>query len=73
MSQLFHSQPVIGRAEEREILETSLREERSHFVAVYGRRRIGKSFLIAQVLGNHACFDFVGAYRTAQKRQLANF
>lgn len=55
------------------MLESCLEEERSHFVAVYGRRRVGKSYLIEQTLGGHACFDFVGAYRTPPKRQLENF
>ena len=73
MQPFIHPQPVIGRNEERSVLESCLQEQRSHFVAVYGRRRIGKSFLIEQTLGPHACFSLVGTYHAPVKRQLQSF
>lgn len=37
---------IVGRKRERAFFDTLYKENKSHFVAVYGRRRIGKTFLI---------------------------
>ena len=37
---------IAGRKEEVEILESLLDKNESSFVALYGRRRVGKTFLI---------------------------
>ena len=37
---------LIGREKEKEVLLNALNEEYSQFIAVYGRRRVGKTFLI---------------------------
>lgn len=34
---------LIGRKREIELLQATMQSEKSHFVAVYGRRRIGKT------------------------------
>ena len=39
---------LIGREKEKRILLSTLDEEYSQFVAVYGRRRVGKTFLIRE-------------------------
>ena len=36
---------MIGRIEEKKQLQSLLKEEESQFVAVFGRRRIGKTYL----------------------------
>ena len=38
----------IEREKEFEILQRALRDENSHFVAIYGRRRVGKTFLVRE-------------------------
>lgn len=38
--------PLSGRRGERSILERLLGSRRSEFLAVYGRRRVGKTFLV---------------------------
>jgi len=43
---------LIGRNAEAEKLREVLSSEVSEFVAVYGRRRIGKTYLIREVFGN---------------------
>ena len=35
---------VIGRQEELKILNKAVNDDKSHFIAIYGRRRIGKTF-----------------------------
>ena len=47
---------LIGRKKEIELLSSVLQEDSSHFVAVYGRRRVGKTFLIREFFGY--CFTF---------------
>ena len=42
---------LIGRKKEVELLQTVLRDEQSHFIALYGRRRVGKTFLIRETYG----------------------
>ena len=36
---------LIGREKEQYILRQALQADRSRFVAVYGKRRVGKTFL----------------------------
>ena len=39
---------IIGRKNEIQELERHYHSDRSEFIAVYGRRRVGKTFLIKQ-------------------------
>ena len=39
---------IIGRKEETELLKSIAKDDKSHFVAVYGRRRVGKTFLVRE-------------------------
>ena len=41
---------VIGREEELSTISRLYESERSEFLALYGRRRVGKSFLIEEAL-----------------------
>lgn len=45
---------IFGRKKEQEIFERYLAEEKSSFIAIYGRRRIGKTFLVDEYFGNHS-------------------
>lgn len=40
-------QKLVGRKVELEDLNKYLNSEKSEFIAVYGRRRVGKTFLIS--------------------------
>ncbi len=51
---------IIGRKQEIEELERLYRSGRPEFVAVYGRRRIGKTFLIKQALKDRITFQHTG-------------
>ena len=37
---------IIGRENEKRILDTIVKEKEARLVAVYGRRRVGKTYLI---------------------------
>jgi len=42
---------MIGRTEERRLLRAAAEETEAQFVAVYGRRRVGKTYLVRETLG----------------------
>ena len=67
--------PFIAREEELSILESQYKKTSSTFVAVYGRRRIGKTELINNFFAQKECFLFslTGAYHATQEAHLANF
>ena len=58
---------VIGREEELATISRLYSSERSEFLAIYGRRRVGKSFLIEEALGNKITFMAVGFYQKIDK------
>lgn len=64
---------MIGRHEEKRILKLAYAADRPEFVVVYGRRRIGKTYLVRQVLGNAFTFAYTGALNCSTKVQLACF
>lgn len=64
---------LIGRQHECDILKDCMSSDRSEFVIVYGRRRIGKTFLVDQYYGGKFDFTFVGGHNLPKKRQLSNF
>jgi len=53
---------IIGREEEIKKLERFLQSSKSEFVAIYGRRRVGKSFLVEEVYKDRIVFRAIGAY-----------
>ena len=64
---------LIGRDKEKQILQNTLYEEYSQFVAVYGRRRVGKTFLIRETFENRFDFQFTGAANLTARKQLVRF
>ena len=64
---------IIGREKEMQTLAESMKSERSEFVAVYGRRRVGKTFLIKEYFNNKFSFLFVGTRDIGRTAQLDNF
>ena len=53
---------LIGRIKETRILEEAYQAEESKFVAVYGRRRVGKTYLIRESLSTRFTFQHTGYY-----------
>lgn len=64
---------IIGRKEEIKTLQEALKDYQSQFVAVYGRMRVGKTFLIKTVYKEEMIFDMTGLYGASLKEQLQNF
>jgi len=51
---------LIGREKEQEILKKALQSKEAEMIAVMGRRRVGKTFLINTVYGKDIVFDITG-------------
>lgn len=70
---------IIGRTREIEELKRHADSGRPEFIAVYGRRRVGKTFLVNEVLRDHISFRHTGLSPYNRKRkvtlkdQLQNF
>ena len=66
-------EPLIGRTEEKKILENALSNPGAELIAVYGRRRVGKTFLIKSVFEKQLSFEFSGVHNANKKEQLEGF
>lgn len=64
---------LIGRQKEVRELQWAMESERSELIVLYGRRRIGKTFLVRSFFQDKYTFHFVGAHRKPRATQLANF
>ena len=51
---------MIGRKEEKDYLLSLLEEDESQFVAVFGRRRVGKTYLIRETFSHSFTFQHTG-------------
>ncbi len=64
---------ITGRKEETALLKSMESFDRSVFVAVYGRRRVGKTFLIRSVFEGRFAFQLTGIANLETAHQLVNF
>ena len=64
---------LVGRRVEQHIFAALLKSGRAELVAVYGRRRVGKTFLIRTYFRAHLVFEFTGIHEASLKDQLRNF
>ncbi len=64
-----------GRSEEQKMLEEFFLSKRAGFLALYGRRRVGKTFLIRSFFQKKSCifFNSTGIHKESLKRQLLAF
>lgn len=64
---------LVGRKKECEELEWAMNSNRSEFIMLYGRWRIGKTFLVRKFFNDEYAFHFVGAHRKSMQAQLDYF
>ena len=64
---------LLGRIRETQALDRDLKKEESQFVAVYGRRRVGKTYLIREHFHNQFFFYHTGLRGGNLKSQLMAF
>lgn len=64
---------LIGRTEEKAVLQKALQSDGAEMVSVIGRRRIGKTFLIKVICKDHLVFELTGTQKAPLSEQLLNF
>ena len=64
---------IIGREKEQRALQDLLEKEESQFCAVYGRRRVGKTYLIRETFNYQFCFQHTGVAKGTMRQQLTAF
>ncbi len=64
---------LVGRFSEIKALEKAKKSKKPEFLALYGRRRVGKTFLIRQYFQEHFTFYLTGLADATTALQLSNF
>ena len=64
---------IIGRKKELELLDKYYNSGKAEFIALYGRRRVGKTFLIRQRFHNEFTFDMTGVMEGTKAEQMTAF
>ena len=66
-------EPIIGREKEMRKLQALANSPRAEFLALYGRRRVGKTFLVNQVFDGQFAFKMTGVIEGSLKDQFTAF
>lgn len=64
---------IIGRKKEINDIRDYVNTDRPELIAVYGRRRVGKTYLVRESIGSKFCFYITGVWKAPMKEQLINF
>lgn len=64
---------IIGRKREITLLNRFINSDDAEFIAVYGRRRVGKTFLVKSLFQKDFSFYMTGLANSDLKKQLQNF
>jgi AAA+ ATPase superfamily predicted ATPase len=65
---------VIGREREKQVLKKLYLSKSAEFLAIYGRRRIGKTYLVRNYFKDKGVFfEITGSFNSKTKEQLENF
>ncbi|GHU92080.1 hypothetical protein FACS1894155_12260 [Bacteroidia bacterium] len=64
---------IIGRKDEQYAIQQYFISDKPEFVAVYGRRRVGKTFLIKEFFAGRFSFYISGLANATKAEQLDNF
>jgi len=64
---------LIGRKPEQDTLQRIIESDKAEFVAVFGRRRVGKTFLIREFFDSKFTFYHTGIANTGMELQLHSF
>jgi AAA+ ATPase superfamily predicted ATPase len=67
------SKIIVGRTDEQKVLKELFQSKEAQFLAVTGRRRIGKTYLIKSFFTKEMSFDFSGLLNADMDQQLQNF
>ena len=66
-------QIIVGRKKELAQIDQYYHSGKAEFIAVYGRRRVGKTYLIRQHFKNQFAFDMTGVMEGSKSEQMTAF
>ncbi len=61
---------LIGRKKEQKALKGLLKSDKSEFVAIYGRRRVGKTYLVRETFNYRFAFQHTGTQNGSKTVQI---
>jgi len=64
---------IVGREEEKALLARILQSDEPELVAIYGRRRVGKTFLVRNVFQQQLALEYSGIHNATLEQQLESF
>lgn len=64
---------IVGRELEQDLIREYYATQKAELIAVYGRRRVGKTYLVKQYFDGVFDFYFTGSFETPRSRQLMLF
>jgi hypothetical protein len=64
---------LVGRKAEQQELADALGSGRPELIAIYGRRRVGKTYLVRTFYAEQLCFELTGVRDATRAQQLAMF
>ena len=64
---------IVGREKEQRELLSLIDKAESQFCAVYGRRRVGKTYLVRETFNYQFCFQHTGVAKGTLRQQLTAF
>jgi AAA+ ATPase superfamily predicted ATPase len=64
---------LIGRKQEQYVLQQLVSSDQSEFAALYGRRRVGKTFLVRKFFKDGFAFYVSGLQKAPKREQMDNF
>lgn len=67
------SRKIVGRELEIAKLTSAINSDRSELIAIYGRRRIGKTYLTREFFRDRIIFSFIGLNNEVRSSQIENF
>ncbi|MEQ1746300.1 MAG: ATP-binding protein [Saprospiraceae bacterium] len=66
-------QQFVGRQQEQAVLQKALQSHEPEMVAVIGRRRVGKTFLVRSTYSESIDFEITGIQNGSLQEQLQHF
>ncbi|MGJ7032186.1 AAA family ATPase [Niabella hirudinis] len=69
----YMPETIIGREAEKKTLKEALNSKEAELIAILGRRRVGKTFLIRGYYQQHLVFECTGLHEAGLPDQLLNF
>ena len=70
---IMEKSKMIGRKSEQSLISNYLASDKAELIAVYGRRRVGKTYLVKSTFDDQFDFSFTGMYNVTRAVHLSQF